>query len=120
MLDFPTIQTNFWDAVAAVPIVMVLTQLLKWIFHIPKKYRPTTALILGLIISVFFSHRHSLTAGLFMGWFYGYSAIGSYASMKTSVLTMISKWEKKNKLPRARLFLKKLFLIKKEYNTLPD
>lgn len=52
MLDFPTIQTNFWDAVAAVPIVMVLTQLLKWIFHIPKKYRPTTALILGLIISV--------------------------------------------------------------------
>ncbi len=55
-----------------------------------------------------------------MGWFYGYSAIGSYASMKTSVLTMISKWEKKNKLPRVRLFLQKLFLIKKEYNALPD
>lgn len=119
-MDFPTIQTNFWDAVAAVPIVMVLTQLIKWLFPIPKKFRPTTALILGLIISVFFSHRHSLTAGLFMGWFYGYSAIGSYASTKTSVLTMISKWEKKEKYPRIRLFLEKVFLIKKKLTTLPD
>ena len=119
-MDFPTIQTNFWDAVAAVPIVMVLTQLLKWFFHIPKKFRPTTALILGLIISVFFSHRHSLTAGLFMGWFYGYSAIGSYASMKTSVLNMIKKWEEKGKFPCIRHFLQKIFLIKKELKTLPD
>jgi len=119
-MDFPTIQTNFWDAVAAVPIVIILTQLIKWLFHIPKKFRPTTALIFGLIISVFFSHRHSLTAGLFMGWFYGYSAIGSYASMKTSVLTIIGKWEKKHKFPRIRHFLQKIFLLKEEFKTLPD
>lgn len=111
-MDFLIIQTNFWDAVAAVPIVMILTQLIKWVFHIPKKFRPTTALLLGLIISVFFSHRHSLTTGLFMGWFYGYSAIGSYASTKTSVLKMIGKWEKKDKFPRVRHFLLKIFLIK--------
>ncbi len=86
-MDFPTVHTNFWDAVIAVPIVMVLTQLLKIICKISKKYVPTIALILGLIISVFISHRQDLVAGLFMGWFYGYAAIGSYASLKTTILT---------------------------------
>lgn len=68
-MDFPTIQTNFWDAVIAVPVVMIMTQLLKMMIKIPKKYVPTIALALGLLISVFISHRHSLVAGLFMGWF---------------------------------------------------
>ncbi|KLV25914.1 Uncharacterised protein [Niallia circulans] len=94
-MDFPTIQTNFWDAVIAVPVVMIMTQLLKMMIKIPKKYVPTIALALGLLISVFISHRHSLVAGLFMGWFYGYSAIGSYASMKTTILTFLEKRKKK-------------------------
>lgn len=29
MEHFPTIHTNFWDAVIAVPIVMIVTQILK-------------------------------------------------------------------------------------------
>jgi hypothetical protein len=85
-VDFPTIHTNFWDAVIGVPIVMLITQLIKVLFKVKKKYVPTIALIIGLSISVFISHRHYLIAGLFMGWFYGYAAIGSYASMKTTIL----------------------------------
>lgn len=85
-MDFPTIHTNFWDAVIAVPLVMIATQTIKKVFKIKKTYVPTLALIFGLLISVFYSHRHSLTAGLFMGWFYGYAAIGSYASLKTTIL----------------------------------
>ncbi|MCC3355685.1 hypothetical protein [Bacillus sp. REN16] len=85
-MDFPTIHTNFWDAVLAVPLVMVITQIVKVIFKIPKKYIPTLAVIFGLLISVFYSHRHDLAAGLFMGWFYGSAAIGSYASLKTTIL----------------------------------
>ncbi|MDQ0971609.1 hypothetical protein QFZ31_001487 [Neobacillus niacini] len=85
-MDFPTIHTNFWDAVIAVPIVMLITQLIKVFFKVKKKYVPTIALIIGLSISVFISHRHHLIAGVFMGWFYGYAAIGSYASMKTTIL----------------------------------
>jgi hypothetical protein len=27
-MDFPTIHTNFWDAVIAVPLVIILTQLI--------------------------------------------------------------------------------------------
>ncbi|MBU8786519.1 MULTISPECIES: hypothetical protein [Bacillus] len=84
-MDFPIIHTNVWDAVTAVPIIIFITQLIKIFLKVPKKYVPTVALALGLIISVCISHRHSLIAGIFMGGFYGYAAIGSYASLKTTV-----------------------------------
>jgi hypothetical protein len=85
-VDFPTIHTNFWDAVMAVPTVMIMTQLIKIVFKVKKTYVPTIALIIGLMISIFISHRHHLITGLFMGWFYGYAAVGSYASLKTTIL----------------------------------
>src|SRR3982750_3775202 len=85
-MHFPLIHTNFWDAVIAVPLVMILTQLIKIFLHVPKKFIPSVALVLGLIISIFFSHRHSLIAGIFMGWFYGYAAIGNYAALKTAII----------------------------------
>ncbi|MCU9612386.1 hypothetical protein OEV98_02265 [Caldibacillus lycopersici] len=85
-MDFPTIHTNFWDAVTAVPIVMIVTQLIKLFFKVPKQFVPSIALVIGLIISVFFSHKKDVIAGIFMGWFYGYAAIGSYASLKTTII----------------------------------
>ncbi len=85
-MDFPIIHTNFWDAVIAVPLVLIITQIAKKVFKIPKKYVPTFAVIIGLLISVFYSHRNNLAAGVFMGWFYGSSAIGSYASLKTTIV----------------------------------
>ncbi|GLY09690.1 hypothetical protein [Bacillus badius] len=90
-MDFPTIHTNFWDAVIAVPAVIVLTQLIKMFFKIPKSLVPLVALSIGLLISVFISHRGHWIAGLFMGWFYGYAAIGSYASLKTSIRSYLKK-----------------------------
>lgn len=92
-MDFPTIHTNFWDAVIAVPIVMIITQLIKIFLKVKRKYVPTIALILGLSISIFISHRHDLLAGVFMGWFYGYAAIGSYASLKTTLISFRSEKE---------------------------
>jgi len=86
-MDFPTIHTNFWDAVIAVPIVMISTQVVKVFFKIPKKYIPSIALLIGFFVSIFISHRHSLPSGLFMGYFYGYAAIGTYASLKTALLS---------------------------------
>ena len=85
-MDFPTIHTNFWDAVIAVPSVMIITQMIKMFLKVQKKFIPTIALIVGLIFSVFISHRESFVAGIFMGWFYGYAAIGSYASLKTTLI----------------------------------
>jgi len=94
---FPTIHTNFWDAVIAVPVVMILTQLLKKFFHIKPVWVPTIALLLGLLISVFISHKGHLLAGLFMGWFYGYAAIGSFASLKTTIIAYKKRKAKKGK-----------------------
>ena len=86
-MDFPTIHTNFWDAVIAVPAVMISTQIVKKLFKIPKKYVPLMALVFGLLISIFISHKGNLLAGFFMGYFYGYAAIGSYASLKTTIMS---------------------------------
>jgi len=89
---FPLIHTNFWDAVIAVPVVMILTQLIKVYFKVKPVWVPTISLIIGLLISIFISHRGNLLAGLFMGWFYGYAAIGSYASLKTTLIAYRNKW----------------------------
>ncbi|KMK91884.1 hypothetical protein [Rossellomorea marisflavi] len=86
-MDFPTIHTNFWDAVTAIPIIIVLTQLIKITIKPRPFWVPTIATILGLLLSIFVSHKGHLATGIFMGFFYGYAAIGSFASMKTSFLT---------------------------------
>lgn len=84
-MDFPLVKTSFWDAIIAVPVVVIITQIIK-VFPIPRQYIPTVAWLVGLAISVFFSHRHDLWAALFMGGFYGAAAVGTYSSMKVSWL----------------------------------
>ena len=84
-MDFLTIHTNFWDAVIAVPVVMIITQIMKKAFKIQKKFVPLVATILGYAISIFISHRGDLIRGIIMGYFYGYAAIGSYVTLKNSI-----------------------------------
>lgn len=93
-VDFPAIQTNFWDAVFAIPIIIVLTQLIKLYFKLPKWFVPTIALLFGLGISIFISHKHNTLGGIFMGWFYGYAAIGTYASLKSNIISFRNKQKK--------------------------
>ncbi|ASV69814.1 hypothetical protein MKX67_11220 [Cytobacillus sp. FSL W7-1323] len=90
-MEFPVIHTNFWDAMIAIPIVIIFTQMLKYFLGISKPFVPTVAILIGLIVSIFISHRGDLIAGVFMGYFYGYGAIGSYASLKTSLLYFRNK-----------------------------
>lgn len=87
MEEFPIIRTNFWDATIAVPIVLILTQIIKLTLPIPKVFIPTIASIVGLIISIFFSHKGNLSAGIFMGLFYGNAAVGVFSSLKLSYIT---------------------------------
>ena len=93
-MDFPTIHTNVWDGVLAVPAVVLLTQCLK-LFPIPRQYFPTIASIFGFLISIFISHSGDLWAGTFMGAFYGAAAVGTYSSLKTTWLAY--KQRKKNR-----------------------
>ncbi|CAM4020427.1 hypothetical protein [Mesobacillus zeae] len=82
---FPIVHTNFWDAVIAVPLVVLLTQICKWLLNIPKPYIPAVANVFGLIISIFFAHRNNLWTGTFMGFFYGNAGVGFYSSIKTQI-----------------------------------
>ncbi len=95
MESFPTIHTNFWDAVIAVPAVLIFTQIIKLVLPIPRTLVPTIASIIGLIISVFFAHRGNLGAGIFMGFFYGNAAVGTYSSLKISWIAYKNKRNRK-------------------------
>lgn len=86
MESFPIIHTNLWDAVIAVPIVVIITQVVKITLPIPRSLIPTLANVVGLIISIFFSHKGNLSAGIFMGFFYGNAAVGVFSSMKTALI----------------------------------
>lgn len=83
MESFPIIHTNLWDALIAVPLVVIFTQIVKSLLNIPRPLIPMFANVIGLIISIFFAHRSDLLAGIFMGFFYGNAAVGLYASLKT-------------------------------------
>ncbi|MBW8352139.1 hypothetical protein K0H71_22320 [Bacillus sp. IITD106] len=84
MEHFPIIHTNFWDAVIAVPLVIVVTQIIKIFLRIPRFLVPTIATVLGLIFSIFIAHKYNFGAAVFMGFFYGNAAVGVYAGLKTS------------------------------------
>lgn len=80
--EFPVIHTNIWDAVWAIPVILVVIILLKVLFKLSETWFSTAATVTGLILSVFISHPGNLIAGIFMGFFYGGAASGTIYSMK--------------------------------------
>lgn len=83
--EFPIIHTNIWDAVITVPLVVILTQIIKRLFPIRSYNVPNVANVIGLAVSIFFAHRKDIWAGLFMGFFYGNAAVGLYATLKIQI-----------------------------------
>ena len=86
LTEFPIIHTNIWDAFWAIPVILVAIVLIKFVFKLPSSWMSTVATIIGLLLSVFISHRGNLAAGIFTGVFYGGAAIGVIYSMKNSFL----------------------------------
>ncbi|MFD1204650.1 MULTISPECIES: hypothetical protein [Sporosarcina] len=84
--EFPVVHTNIWDAFWAVPVVLIIVLLAKWVFKVPSSWLSTVATVTALLLSVFVSHPHNLAAGIFMGFFYGGAAIGIIYSVKQSYL----------------------------------
>jgi hypothetical protein len=102
MESFPTIHTNFWDAVIAVPVVVIVTQIIKTYIPIPRSFIPSVSSIVGLIISIFFAHKGNLSAGIFMGFFYGNAAVGVFSSMKIAWISYKKRKLKKLKKEKYR------------------
>ncbi|MCM3720231.1 hypothetical protein [Fictibacillus phosphorivorans] len=79
-MEFPFIHTNFWDALIAVPAIIVLIEILKILLPLNSSLIPMIASAIGLVISIFITHPHSLWTGIVMGIVYGITAVGAYAS----------------------------------------
>ena len=78
--------------------LFILSYLIKKRLHIKPIWVPTIALLIGLVLSIFIAHRKNFIAGVFMGWFYGYAAIGSFSALKTSINVFKQKRKKKKKI----------------------
>lgn len=89
--EFPIIHTNIWDAFWAIPAILIVIILLKYVFKLPESWFSTAATIIGLILSIFISHKGDLAAGIFMGFFYGGAASGTIYSMKIWIIAYRNK-----------------------------
>lgn len=89
--ELPNIHTNIWDALWAIPAILVVIILLKLFFKLPESWLSTAATAIGLILSIFISHRGNLPAGIFMGFFYGGAATGTIYSVKVWFLSYRKK-----------------------------
>ncbi|WP_228548385.1 hypothetical protein [Sporosarcina obsidiansis] len=80
--EFPVIHTNIWDAIWAVPVVLVLLLLAKLLFKIRSSWLSTVSTFTALLLSIFITHPGNLSAGIFMGLFYSGAAMGVIYSIK--------------------------------------
>lgn len=86
LTEFPTIHTNAWDALWAVPTTLALVLIATWVFQVRPTWLSTVSTIIALILSIFISHPHDLSAGIFMGIFYSGAAMGVFYSLQQSFL----------------------------------
>lgn len=91
LTEFPIIHTNIWDAVWAVPVILLIVLIAHWVFKVPESWVSTVATVFALLLSIFISHRGDLSAGIFMGFFYSGAAIGTVYSLKQSYLAFRKK-----------------------------
>ncbi|WP_438314333.1 hypothetical protein [Sporosarcina sp. FA9] len=91
MNELPTIHTNIWDAIWAIPAILLVLIILKTIFKLSESWFSTVATATGLFLSIFISHRGNLPAGIFMGLFYGSAAMGAIYSVKTWYMSYRNK-----------------------------
>ncbi|MCG3086519.1 hypothetical protein [Sporosarcina cyprini] len=86
MNEYPIIHTNIWDAIWAVPVILLVVLAAKWFFKVPSSWLSTVATVSALILSIFVSHPGNLPAGIFMGLFYSAATLGLLYSFKHSYL----------------------------------
>lgn len=86
LTEFPIIHTNIWDAVWAVPVVLLIVLMAHWLLKVPESWISTVSTVFALLLSIFITHRGDLAAGIFMGLFYSGAAMGTVYSLKQSYL----------------------------------
>jgi hypothetical protein len=86
LTELPVIHTNIWDTIWAIPVIVVVVLMTKVFFKVPTAWLSTVATVVGLVLSIFISHPGNLSAGIFMGFFYGSAALGFMYSVRNSFI----------------------------------
>src|SRR4051794_29692129 len=84
LTQFPVTHTNIWDAIWAIPVIVVLV--MKVFFKLSMAWLSTVATVVGLVLSIFNSHPGNLSVGIFMGFFYGSAVFGFMYSVRNSFI----------------------------------
>ncbi|MGI6585980.1 MAG: hypothetical protein GX301_11280 [Gracilibacteraceae bacterium] len=79
-----------------VAIIISLTQLAKGL-GLPKKFSALAAVVIGVLIGVFFMEPQCIKAGIFKGIVYGLSASGLYSGTKNTIEQVNGRKAKKKK-----------------------
>jgi Na+/H+ antiporter NhaC len=88
---------NFNESVI-VPIILSIVELAKGL-GLPKKFSALVAIVVGVLIGIFYIEPQNIKYGLFKGVVYGLSASGLYSGTKNAVeqiRTRNIKCEKQN------------------------
>lgn len=67
-----------------IPVIIAFIELLKGL-GLPKKFGALTALVLGVVIGVFYANQSDIKARILMGAVYGLSASGLYSGTKNTI-----------------------------------
>ena len=82
-----------------IPVIMSIVELIKGL-GMPKKYSALAAVVVGVLMGIFFIEPGSIRSGLFKGIVYGLTASGLYSGTKNTyeqVKNNIDNGNKNNK-----------------------
>ncbi|HCJ57127.1 holin [Lutispora sp.] len=67
-----------------IPVIMAVIEILKGV-GLPKRFGALAALILGIVIGIFFLDQPQIKLKIFQGIIYGLSASGLYSGAKNAI-----------------------------------
>lgn len=82
-----------------IPVIMSIVELVKGL-GMPKKFSALAAVVVGILMGVFFVEPNSIRSGLLKGIVYGLTASGLYSGTKNTyeqVKSNLDNGNKKNK-----------------------
>ncbi|KUO73607.1 MAG: hypothetical protein APF77_15420 [Clostridia bacterium BRH_c25] len=79
-----------------IPIIMSIVEMVKGL-GLPRKFSALVAVVVGVLLGIFFVEPHCLRVGILKGIVYGLTASGLYSGTKNTFEQMKSNRDKENK-----------------------
>ncbi|MGE5630070.1 MAG: hypothetical protein ACM3TR_03110 [Caulobacteraceae bacterium] len=79
-----------YNETIVVPVILAIVELAKGL-GFPKKFSAIAAVVLGILIGIFFIDPNDIRSGIFKGIVYGLTASGLYSGTKNTMQQLRSK-----------------------------